>query len=77
MEFQPIDIYFIEDINEIEVNNPIHIIPVTEFNGSKSNKSSCDDYSKPFNSTVDDDVKESELILNPLKLLLQFNKMLL
>ena len=56
----------IEDINEIEVNNPIHIIPVTEFNGSKSNKSSCDDYSKPFNSTVDDDVKESELILNPL-----------
>ena len=56
----------IEDINEIEVNNPIHIIPVTEFNGPKSNKSSCDDYSKPFNSTVDDDVKESELILNPL-----------
>ena len=56
----------IEDINEIEVNNPIHIIPLTEFNGSKSNKSSCDDYSKPFNSTVDDDVKESELILNPL-----------
>ncbi|MBL6648659.1 MAG: cell division protein FtsZ [Flavobacteriaceae bacterium] len=55
-----------EDINEIEVNNPIHIIPVTEFNGSKFNKYSCDDYSKPFNSTVDEDKKESELILNPL-----------
>jgi cell division protein FtsZ len=34
----------IEDINEIEVNNPIHIIPVTEVTATKANKSSFDDY---------------------------------
>ena len=41
----------IEDVNEIEVNNPIHIIPVTEVTCYLNlNKSSFDDYNtKPSN----------------------------
>jgi len=37
----------IEDVNEIEVNDPIHIIPVTQINESGTNKSGFDDYQKP------------------------------
>lgn len=37
----------IEDVNEIEVNEPIHIIPVTQINESGTNKSGFDDYQKP------------------------------
>ena len=55
----------IEDVNEIEVNNPIHIIPVTEVTATNSNKSSFDDYStKPSNDSFNN--KENEVILNPL-----------
>ena len=57
----------IEDINEIEVNNPIHIIPVTEITATEANKSSFDDY-VPIsidNSTLK--LKnEKEITLNPL-----------
>ena len=55
----------IEDVNEIEVNNPIHIIPVTEVTATNSNKSSFDDYNtKPSNDSLNH--KENEVILNPL-----------
>ena len=55
----------IEDVNEIEVNNPIHIIPVTEVTATNSNKSSFDDYNtKPSNDSFNN--KENEVILNPL-----------
>ena len=59
----------IEDVNEIEVVNPIHIIPVTEFNGTNANKSGIDDYE--INNTVEPLVSEikadnKEIVLNPL-----------
>ena len=55
----------IEDVNEIEVNNHIHIIPVTEVTATNSNKSSFDDYNtKPSNDSLNN--KENEVILNPL-----------
>ena len=55
----------IEDVNEIEVNNPIHIIPVTEVTATNSNKSSFDDYNtNPSNDSLNH--KENEVILNPL-----------
>ena len=56
----------IEDINEIEVNNPIHIIPVTEVTATKANKSSFDDYvPKSIDKTVNIN-DEKEITLNPL-----------
>jgi cell division protein FtsZ len=57
----------IEDINEIEVNNPIHIIPVTEVTATKANKSSFDDYVPKSNDKASINVNdEKEIILNPL-----------
>ena len=57
----------IEDINEIEVNNPIHIIPVTEVTAAKANKSSFDDYVPKSNDKATINVNhEKEIILNPL-----------
>ena len=60
----------IEDVNEIEVNNPVHIIPVTEVNGINANKSGIDDYeiesklTEPSLSEINIDNKE--IVLNPL-----------
>ena len=59
----------IEDLNEIEVVNPIHIIPVTEINGINANKSGIDDYE--INNTVEPLASEikadnKEIVLNPL-----------
>jgi cell division protein FtsZ len=57
----------IEDINEIEVNNPIHIIPVTEVTATKANKSSFDDYvPKSIDNTTVNINDEKEITLNPL-----------
>ena len=57
----------IEDINEIEVNNPIHIIPVTEVTATRANKSSFDDYVPKSNDKATINVNdEKEIILNPL-----------
>ena len=57
----------IEDINEIEVNNPIHIIPVTEVTATKANKSSFDDYVPKSNDKATINVNdEKEVTLNPL-----------
>jgi len=57
----------IEDINEIEVNNPIHIIPVIEVTATKANKSSFDDYVPKSNDKATINViDEKEIALNPL-----------
>ena len=57
----------IEDINEIEVNNPIHIIPVTEVTATKANKSSFDDYvPKSIDNPTININDEKEITLNPL-----------
>ena len=60
----------IEDVNEIEVNNPIHIIPVTEDIGIKANKLGIDDYGFENNtvesSFSDFNIDKKETILNPL-----------
>ena len=57
----------IEDINEIEVNNPIHIIPVTEVTATMANKSSFDDYVPKSNDKATINVNdEKEIALNPL-----------
>ena len=57
----------IEDINEIEVKNPIHIIPVTEVTATKANKSSFDDYVPKSTDKATVNVNdEKEIILNPL-----------
>ncbi|MDA9242268.1 cell division protein FtsZ [Flavobacteriaceae bacterium] len=60
----------IEDVNEIEVRNPIHIIPVTEDIGIKSNKLGIDDYGFENNtvesSFSDLNIDKKETILNPL-----------
>jgi len=62
----------IEDVNEIEVNDPIHIIPVTQINESGTNKSGFDDYqkpsklsklSKPSNNSLEN---EKERVVNPM-----------
>ena len=60
----------IEDVNEIEVNNPVHIIPVTEVNGINANKSGIDDYeieSKLTEPSLSDiNIDNKEIVLNPL-----------
>lgn len=63
----------IEDVNEIEVNDPIHIIPVTQINESGTNKSGFDDYqkpskpSKPLNNESNNSLEnEKERVVNPM-----------
>ena len=66
----------IEDVNEIEVNDPIHIIPVTQINESGTNKSGFDDYqkpskpskpSKPLNNESNNSLEnEKERVANPM-----------
>jgi len=60
----------IEDVNEIEVNNPVHIIPVTEFNGINANKSGIDDYEIDIKSvdpsSLNSNIDNKEIVLNPL-----------
>ena len=60
----------IEDVNEIEVNDPIHIIPVTQVNGSDTNKSGYDDYEEPV-KIIEKDLnngieKENKVAFNPI-----------
>ncbi len=56
----------IEDINDIIVNDPVHIIPVNEVDGSKIKKSGIDDYSKLKEISVSSELKENKKILNPI-----------
>ena len=56
----------IEDINDIIVNDPVHIIPVNEVDGLKIKKSGIDDYSKLKEIPVPSDLNENKKILNPI-----------
>ena len=56
----------VEDVNEIIVNDPIHIIPVSEVDGSDTKKSGFDDYTKLKAETVSSQIKENKKALNPL-----------
>ena len=56
----------IEDVNEIIVNDPIHIIPVSEVDGSEIKKSGVDDYSKLKEETSSSNLKENNKVFNPI-----------
>ena len=56
----------VEDVNEIIVNDPIHIIPVSEVDGSDTKKSGFDDYTKLKADTDSSKIKENKKVLNPL-----------
>ena len=56
----------VEDVNEITVNDPIHIIPVSEVDGSDTKKSGFDDYTKLKTVSVSSQIKENKKVLNPL-----------
>ena len=56
----------IEDVNEIIVNDPIHIIPVSEVDGSEIKKSGVDDYSKLKEETDSSNLKENNKVFNPI-----------
>ena len=56
----------VEDVNEIIVNDPIHIIPVSEVDGSDTKKSGFDNYTKSKAETDSSKIKENKKVLNPL-----------
>ena len=56
----------IEDVNDIIVNDPIHIIPVNEMDGSEIKKSGIDDYAKLKDLNEKSDSKENKKALNPI-----------
>jgi cell division protein FtsZ len=56
----------IEDVNDIIVNDPIHIIPVNEMDGSEIKKSGIDDYAKLKDLNEKLDSKENKKALNPI-----------
>ena len=56
----------IEDVNEIIVNDPVHIIPVSEVDGSEIKKSGVDDYSKLKEETNSSNLKENNKVFNPI-----------
>ena len=56
----------VEDVNEIIVNDPIHIIPVSEVDGSDTKKSGFDNYTKSKVETDSSKIKENKKVLNPL-----------
>ncbi|MAU63353.1 MAG: cell division protein FtsZ [Flavobacteriaceae bacterium] len=56
----------VEDVNDIIVNDPIHIIPVSEVDGSDTKKSGFDDYTKLKGKPDLSKIKENKIVLNPL-----------
>ena len=56
----------VEDVNEIIVNDPIHIIPVNQVDGSEIKKSGIDDYSKLKETNEFSNLKESKRVINPI-----------
>ena len=56
----------IEDVNDIIVNDPVHIIPVNEMDGSEIKKSGIDDYAKLKDLNEKSDSKENKKALNPI-----------
>ena len=56
----------VEDVNDIIVNDPIHIIPVSEVDGSDTKKSGFDDYSKLKGEQDLSKINDNKTVLNPL-----------
>jgi len=55
----------VEDVNDIIVNDPIHIIPVSQVDGIDTTKSGFDDYDNNSNQVPNSNFKNKK-ILNPL-----------
>ena len=56
----------IEEVNDIIVNDPVHIIPVNEVDGSEIKKSGIDDYIKLKDHSSKSESKENKIVLNPM-----------
>lgn len=56
----------IEEVNDIIVNDPVHIIPVNEVDGSEIKKSGIDDYIKLKDHSSKSEPKENKIVLNPM-----------
>tara|TARA_B100000768_G_scaffold127560_1_gene118201 strand:- start:1062 stop:2894 length:1833 start_codon:yes stop_codon:yes gene_type:complete len=56
----------IEDVNDIIVNDPVHIIPVNEVNGSDIKKSGIDDYVKLKDQSKSFETNENKRVFNPI-----------
>ena len=56
----------IEEVNDIIVNDPVHIIPVNEVDGYEIKKSGIDDYIKLKDHSSKSESKENKIVLNPM-----------
>jgi len=56
----------IEDVNDIIVNDPVHIIPVNEVNGADIKKSGIDDYAKLKDQSNSLEINENKRVFNPI-----------
>jgi len=56
----------IEDVNDIIVNDPVHIIPVNEVNGADIKKSGIDDYAKLKDQSNSLKINENKRVFNPI-----------
>ena len=56
----------IEDVNDIIVNDPVHIIPVNEVNGFDIKKSGIDDYVKLKDQSKSFETNENKRVFNPI-----------
>ena len=56
----------IEEVNDIIVNDPVHIIPVNEVDGYEIKKSGIDDYIKLKDHSSKSEPKENKIVLNPM-----------
>ena len=56
----------IEEVNDIFVNDPVHIIPVNEVDGSEIKKFGIDDYIKLKDHSSKSESKENKIVLNPM-----------
>jgi len=56
----------IEEVNDIIVNDPVHIIPVNEVDGSEIKKFGIDDYIKLKDHSSKSEPKENKIVFNPM-----------
>jgi len=56
----------IEDVNDIIVNDEVHIIPVNEVNGADIKKSGIDDYAKLKDQSNSLEINENKRVFNPI-----------
>ena len=56
----------IEEVNDIIVNDPVHIIPVNEVDGSEIKKFGIDDYIKLKDHSSKSESEENKIVLNPM-----------